>query len=116
MDCSATKPKYDRATHEQLEAYVLFCQAHPEMCTGKKFPQTPQLMKELWQQLADLLNSCRGPIRSAAKWKETLGVWKSQLRTRARRLKMNQRLTGGSPSSKPMTDFEEMALSTFDIL
>ncbi|XP_039968975.1 uncharacterized protein LOC120780792 [Bactrocera tryoni] len=26
---------------------------------------------------------------------------------------MNQRLTGGGPSSKPMTDFEEMALSTF---
>ncbi|XP_050337942.1 uncharacterized protein LOC126764194 isoform X1 [Bactrocera neohumeralis] len=70
-------------------------------------------MKELWQQLAEQLNSCRGPIRSAAKWKETLGVWKSQLRTRARRLKMTQRLTGGGPSSKPMTDFEEMALSTF---
>ncbi|XP_039970203.1 uncharacterized protein LOC126764239 [Bactrocera neohumeralis] len=70
-------------------------------------------MKELRQQLADQLNLCRGPIRSAAKWKETLGVWKSQLRTRARRLKMTQRLTGGGPSSKPMTDFEEMALSTF---
>ncbi|XP_050336482.1 uncharacterized protein LOC126763217 [Bactrocera neohumeralis] len=113
MDNSATKPKHDRATHEQLEAYVLFCQAHPEISTGKNCPKTPQRMKELWQQLAEQLNSCRGPIRSAAKWKETLGVWKSQLRTRARRLKMTQRLTGGGPSSKPMTDFEEMALSTF---
>ncbi|XP_049317091.1 uncharacterized protein LOC125779932 [Bactrocera dorsalis] len=83
------------------------------MGTGKNCPKTPQQMKELWQQLADELNSCRGPTRSAAKWKETLGVWKSQLRARARRLKMNQRLTGGGPSSKPMTNFEEMALSTF---
>ncbi|XP_017479521.1 PREDICTED: uncharacterized protein LOC108369057 [Rhagoletis zephyria] len=70
-------------------------------------------MQDLWKQLAEELNSSRGPTRSAAKWKETLGVWKSQLRTRARRLKMSQRLTGGGPSCKPMSDFEEKALATF---
>ncbi|XP_039967853.1 uncharacterized protein LOC120779576 [Bactrocera tryoni] len=112
MDNSASKPKHERATHEQLEAYMLFCQAPPEISTGKNCPKTPQRMKELWQQLAEQLNSCRGPIRSAAKWKETLGVWKSQLRTRARRLKMTQRLTGGGQRFQA-DDFEEMALSTF---
>lgn len=44
---------------------------------------------------------------------QTLGVWKSQLRTRARRIKMSQRVTGGGPCAKPLTEFEELALSTF---
>ncbi|XP_020716956.1 uncharacterized protein LOC105665344 [Ceratitis capitata] len=113
MDPSVIKSKHDRATHEQLEVYVAFCQAHPDIATRKKSSKPPQQIQDLWKQLTEELNSCRGPTRSTAKWKETLGVWKSQLRIRARRLKMSQRLTGGKPNAKPLSDFEEKALATF---
>ncbi|XP_037939304.1 uncharacterized protein LOC119672353 [Teleopsis dalmanni] len=68
-------------------------------------------MPDLWKQLADELNARRGPTRPVAKWKETLGVWKSQLRKRGRLSKMNQKLTEGWPSGKPLSDFEEKALN-----
>ncbi|XP_049316724.1 translation initiation factor IF-2-like [Bactrocera dorsalis] len=113
MDSSTTKPKNQRATHEQLETYVSFCRAHPEFGIGKNTPKSPRQMQDLWRQLAEQLNACRGPSRTAAKWKETMGVWKSQLRTRARRLKMEQRLTGGGPCGKPLTDFEQKSLAAF---
>ncbi|XP_036340045.1 uncharacterized protein LOC118749358 [Rhagoletis pomonella] len=83
------------------------------MGKGKNNPKSPQKMQCLWNQLADELNALRGPTRTAVKWKETLGVWKSQLRTRARRLKMSQRITGGGPGCKPLSEFEERALATF---
>ncbi|XP_049302060.1 myb-related transcription factor, partner of profilin-like [Bactrocera dorsalis] len=113
MDSSTTKPKNQRATHEQLETYVSFCRAHPEIGRGKNTPKSPRQMQDLWRQLAEQLNACRGPSRTAAKWKETMGVWKSQLRTRARRLKMEQRLTGGGPCGKPLTNFEQKSLAAF---
>ncbi|XP_039968101.1 uncharacterized protein LOC120779791 [Bactrocera tryoni] len=113
MDSSTTKPKNQRATHEQLETYVSFCRVHPEIGRGKNTPKSLRQMQDLWRQLAEQLNACRGPSRTAAKWKETMGVWKSQLRTRARRLKMEQRLTGGGPCGKPLTDFEQKSLAAF---
>ncbi|XP_018793854.1 PREDICTED: uncharacterized protein LOC108971941 [Bactrocera latifrons] len=113
MDSSTTKPKNQRATHEQLETYVSFCRAHPEIGRGKNTPKSPRQMQDLWRQLAEQLNACRGPFRTAAKWKETMGVWKSQLRTRARCLKMEQWLTGGGPCGKPLTDFEQKSLAAF---
>ncbi|XP_039950860.1 uncharacterized protein LOC120768299 [Bactrocera tryoni] len=115
MNSSITKSKYDRATHEQLEQYVAFCQAHPEIGNRKNSTKSPEDIQQLWKQLAEELNSCRGPTRSVAKWKETLGVWKSQLRIRGKRLKMSPGLTSGEPTSKPMSDFEKKALSTFDL-
>nr|XP_036230714.1 uncharacterized protein LOC118683168 [Bactrocera oleae] len=116
MDSSTTKSKHDGATHEQLELYVAFCQAHPEIGNRKNSTKSPQEIQELWKQLAEELNSYRGPTRSVAKWKETLSVWKSQLHIRGKRWKMSQRLTSGGPSSKPLSDFENKALTTFDLL
>ncbi|XP_028896869.2 uncharacterized protein LOC114804137 [Zeugodacus cucurbitae] len=92
---------------------LAFCQAHPEITSRKNWPNKTQQMRDLWQQLREELNCCRGPKRNVAKWKEMLCVWKSQLHARARRLKINQRLTDGVPSLKPMSDFEKKALTTF---
>ncbi|XP_036334936.1 uncharacterized protein LOC118745564 [Rhagoletis pomonella] len=113
MESSETKTKHDRATQEQLQRFVSFVRANPDMGKGKNNPKSPQKMQCLWNQLADELNALRGPTRTAVKWKETLGVWKSQLRTRARRLKMSQRITGGGPGCKQLSEFEERALATF---
>ncbi|XP_067633896.1 uncharacterized protein [Eurosta solidaginis] len=116
MESAETKSKCDRATREQLEHYVFFYSANPEMGSGKNNPRSPQQMRSLWAQLAEELNALRGPTRSAEKWKETLGVWKSQLRTRARRIKMSQRVTGGGPQCKSLNEFEDRALATFGLL
>ncbi|XP_055836963.1 uncharacterized protein LOC129905518 [Episyrphus balteatus] len=56
-----------------------------------------------------------GPVRPALKWKETLTHWKHSLRSRARKLKIQGRVTGGGPppTEKTLSDFEERALGCF---
>ncbi|KAL9920390.1 uncharacterized protein ACN427_001936 [Glossina fuscipes fuscipes] len=111
MEKSQKKAKFERATKDQLSFYVEFCQQHPELLAGRSQPRSMWVIQNLWRDLAKQLNAMRGPTRSPTKWRETLAVWKCQLRTRARLNQGELQMIGGSSESS--RNLFELALKTF---
>uniref|UniRef100_A0A1B0F9D6 Regulatory protein zeste n=1 Tax=Glossina morsitans morsitans TaxID=37546 RepID=A0A1B0F9D6_GLOMM len=111
MEKSRKKAKFERATKDQLSFYIEFCQQHPELLAGRSQRRSMWVIQNLWRELAKQLNAMRGPTRSPTKWRETLAVWKCQLRTRAR---LNQgEVQMIADSSENSRSLSELALKTF---
>uniref|UniRef100_A0A1A9V9Y0 Regulatory protein zeste n=1 Tax=Glossina austeni TaxID=7395 RepID=A0A1A9V9Y0_GLOAU len=105
------KAKFERATKDQLSFYVEFCQQHPELLAGRSQRRSMWVIQNLWRELAKQLNAMRGPKRSPNKWRETLAVWKCQLRARARLNQSEVQMIGDS--SENSRNLSELALKTF---
>ncbi|XP_017475618.1 PREDICTED: uncharacterized protein LOC108365911 [Rhagoletis zephyria] len=78
--------KFERTTKGQIKFYIEFCKKHPEISQKRWYGKiAPLHVQELWSQLAEKLNSMKGPTRTLKKWKEAFTIWKSMVRYRARK-------------------------------
>ncbi|XP_067644243.1 uncharacterized protein [Eurosta solidaginis] len=108
--------KYARTTPSQMRLYVAYCRDHPELLQGKNCPTSPNQVQRMREELTSKLNAMVGPSRTCDTWRESLGNWRKQLRSRARKFSAERRKTGsGQNPVAELTNFEQQALEVFGI-
>ncbi|CAH1102118.1 unnamed protein product [Psylliodes chrysocephalus] len=97
---------------KQLEVLIDFLEKNRDIVSGRAGgPNARNILKEKWQNIADVLNSLGYGSKTADKWLKTWTDMKYNLKKKASDIKKDQSKTGGGlGSTKILTPFEERAL------
>ncbi|GBN82733.1 hypothetical protein AVEN_104802-1 [Araneus ventricosus] len=101
-----------RTSTAQFEIMLAYFKKYPQMLSGKVDPIFSKDIKDKrWEDLTSALNAeGTGPAKSIATWRKTLKDWKCYVRRKADRIALQQKQTGGSPSSKEVLSVTEEKL------
>ncbi|XP_064479898.1 uncharacterized protein LOC135393358 [Ornithodoros turicata] len=106
--CRASRP-----THDQFEIMLHFMMEHRNLFTGVLSPSYTHLDRQKeWTELAAMLNSSGGAVKTVDKWRKTWTDWKSSTKSKAARIAQHSRGTGwGPPPKESLTSLEEQLAS-----
>ncbi|CAG9772263.1 unnamed protein product [Ceutorhynchus assimilis] len=104
MDCAPKKT----LTKEQKKVLVQFMEEHPELNSGKFSNEfTFKKAKEMWMDLANLLNAMPGCCKEWTKWRKTWHDLKNATKAKAAANKRSFERTGGGVSPVYVLDPDE---------
>ncbi|CAG4938847.1 unnamed protein product [Parnassius apollo] len=108
-----TEQKRSRVSYEQREKMFEFMVAHPDFARNRVAGADAARRKlKLQTELATILNNCATvATKSAEKWIKCWQDWRSDVKSKAAKIRRAQQQTGGEPEPAPLSAMEESLMA-----